>query len=115
MYTYRSQVICGAGAGFSQSFVASPIELVKTRIQIQAESCGAATKSLSTAASSSSTLINSRTYTSPLDCIKKIITTEGWRGLFRGQAITTLRDVSKKYINIQYLHNESLHCMQKTL
>lgn len=90
----RSQVICGAGAGFFQSFVASPMELVKTRIQIQTESCGAATKSLSTASSSSSTLANSKTFTSPLDCMKKIITTDGWRGLFRGQTITTLRDVS---------------------
>ncbi|KAK4315013.1 hypothetical protein Pmani_013737 [Petrolisthes manimaculis] len=102
----KSQVLCGSAAGLCQSIVASPMELVKTRLQLQTESCGTAMKSLSTAASSSSTITNSKTYTSPLDCMKKIITTEGWRGMFRGQAITTLRDVpgfASYFMTYEYL------------
>lgn len=86
-------MLCGAVAGLSQSIVTSPMELVKTRIQLQTEAC-VATKSLSCAATSSSTVTNCKSYASPLDCIKKIVTTEGWRGMFRGQLITVLRDVS---------------------
>ena len=92
-HTNRSQMFCGAVAGLSQSIVTSPMELVKTRVQLQTESC-VSTRSLSCAATSSSTVTNCSSYTSPVDCIKKIVTTEGWRGLFRGQFITVLRDVS---------------------
>ncbi|KAG7169637.1 Mitochondrial basic amino acids transporter-like, partial [Homarus americanus] len=89
----RSQVLCGATAGFFQAFVSSPMELVKTRVQLQTEASGAAIKSLSTAASSHNTITNCASYSSPLDCLKKICTTEGWRGVFRGQLITVVRDV----------------------
>ncbi|KAG0718752.1 Mitochondrial basic amino acids transporter [Chionoecetes opilio] len=101
----RSQVLCGATAGLSQSIVSSPMELVKTRVQLQTESC-VTTKSLSCAASSSSTVINSRSYASPMDCIKKIVTTEGWRGMFRGQFVTILRDVpgfATYFLSYEYL------------
>ncbi|XP_069946856.1 mitochondrial basic amino acids transporter isoform X2 [Cherax quadricarinatus] len=89
----RSQLVCGAVAGFFQSFVSSPMELVKTRVQLQTEMSATSVKTLSVAASSSTTINNCATYTSPLDCLKKIYTTEGWRGLFRGQFITIARDV----------------------
>lgn len=101
----RSQMLCGAVAGFSQSIVTSPMELVKTRVQLQTEAC-VTTKSLSCAATSSSTVTNCSSYTSPVDCIKKIVTTEGWRGLFRGQFITVCRDVpgfSSYFLSYEYL------------
>lgn len=101
----RSQVLCGAAAGLSQSIVTSPMELVKTRVQLQTEAC-VTTKSLSCAATSSSTVTNCSSYTSPIDCIKKIVTTEGWRGMFRGQFITILRDVpgfSSYFLSYEYL------------
>uniref|UniRef100_A0A0P4W023 Mitochondrial carrier protein n=1 Tax=Scylla olivacea TaxID=85551 RepID=A0A0P4W023_SCYOL len=100
----RSQMLCGAVAGFSQSIVTSPMELVKTRVQLQTEAC-VTTKSLSCAATSSSTVTNCSSYTSPVDCIRKIVTTEGWRGLFRGQLITVFRDVSpSNTLNLCHLH-----------
>lgn len=67
----RSQVIAGSGAGFVQSFVTSPMELLKTRLQIQ---------------ESSSNI-------SPIECAKRIFKAEGINGLFRGQFITIVRDV----------------------
>lgn len=86
-------MLCGAAAGLSQSIVSSPMELIKTRVQLQTEAC-TTTKSMSCAATSSSTVTNCSSYASPMDCVRKIVTTEGWRGIFRGQLITVCRDVS---------------------
>lgn len=101
----RSQMLCGAAAGLSQSIVSSPMELIKTRVQIQTEAC-ATTKSLSCAATSSSTVTNCSSYASPMDCVRKIVTTEGWRGIFRGQLITVCRDVpgfASYFLSYEYL------------
>lgn len=68
--------MAGAAAGFTQSVVASPMELAKTRVQIQD--------------TGSSTL---QKYRSPLHCIREVYRTEGFRGVFRGQLITILREV----------------------
>lgn len=89
----RTHFLSGAAAGLCQGFVTSPMELLKTRMQVQTEVCKTGVQSLSTAAHSSSTVAASATYSSPLDCLRKIVTTEGTRGLFRGQAITLMRDV----------------------
>lgn len=110
--TDRSQMLCGAAAGFSQSIVSSPMELVKTRVQLQTEAC-ATTKSMSCAATSSSTLTNCSSYASPMDCVKKIVTTEGWRGIFRGQLITVFRDVSVPFLCLFFTH--SLQCSSAVL
>lgn len=85
------------------------MELLKTRMQVQTEVCKTGVQSLSTAAHSSSTVAASATYSSPLDCFKKIITTEGTQGLFRGQAITLMRDVSIYYTmpNAQFLKKKN--------
>ncbi|XP_068241590.1 mitochondrial basic amino acids transporter [Palaemon carinicauda] len=102
----RSQTLAGATAGFFQAFVTSPMELVKTRVQIQTEAAASPMTSLSTASSSSSTITASRSYDSPLDCLRKIYTTEGFKGLFRGQLITLVRDVpalSTYFFTYEYL------------
>lgn len=102
----RSQVLCGATAGLFQSFVSSPMELVKTRVQLQTEASAASVKCLSTAASSSTTVSNCTSYSSPLDCLRKIYTMDGWRGLFRGQLITIYRDVpgfASYFLTYEYL------------
>ncbi|XP_062502694.1 mitochondrial basic amino acids transporter-like isoform X2 [Corticium candelabrum] len=77
--TYLCQVgVAGASAGFLQSFILSPTDLVKTRLQMQGRG-QKASKEL---------------YRSPLDCIYKIYHREGIRrGVFRGQGITLLREV----------------------
>ncbi|CAL4165745.1 unnamed protein product [Meganyctiphanes norvegica] len=89
----RTHFFSGAAAGLCQGFVSSPMELLKTRMQVQTEVAKPMVQSLSTAAHSSSTVANSTSYNSPMDCLRKIVTTEGTRGLFRGQAITLMRDV----------------------
>jgi len=66
----------GMFAGFVNSFVLSPIELVKCRLQIQRESKASAY------------------YKGPTDCVRKIIREEGiGHGLFKGLVASFLREV----------------------
>ncbi|XP_032684722.1 mitochondrial basic amino acids transporter-like [Odontomachus brunneus] len=64
--------LAGASAGLAQTPVSSPIELAKTRLQLQ-----------------SSTRGNSQ---GPMQCLKKIYRREGCRGVFKGLGITFLRE-----------------------
>lgn len=80
-----SQFIAGATAGGVQSILASPMELVKIRFQMQGE--GVQKLDL--------TKRDMRYhYTSPYDCFKKIYKYEGGiRGIFRGFNMTFWREV----------------------
>ncbi|XP_064484642.1 mitochondrial basic amino acids transporter-like [Ornithodoros turicata] len=64
----------GIAAGTVQSLIGSPIELAKTRLQVQ----GLASKS--------------SIYSGPVDCLRQIHRAEGIRGVFRGLGSTVLRD-----------------------
>lgn len=67
-----SHFLAGASAGLAQTPVCSPIELAKTRLQLQ-----------------SSSQIR---YAGPLECLKYIYRQEGMRGVFRGLGVTFLRE-----------------------
>ena len=67
-------MIAGFFAGFVNSIVVSPIELVKCRLQIQRES-----------------KVNAY-YKGPYDCAKKIVCDEGPRGIFKGLFATIARE-----------------------
>lgn len=70
--------IAGAAAGFVQSFILSPTDLVKTRLQMQGRG----------------EMASKKLYKGPLDCITKIYLREGIRrGIFRGQGATLVREV----------------------
>ena len=73
----KSHAVAGAVAGLSQSVISSPMELVKTRIQVQGQSvpCGVAP------------------YSGPADCLRQIWRGEGWRGVFRGLGVTVAREI----------------------
>ncbi|KAL5280603.1 SLC25A29 family protein [Megaselia abdita] len=71
----KSHFLAGTLAGLAQSFICSPMELAKTRLQVQ-EECAPKNK-----------------LKGPLHCFKHIFRTEGFRGIFRGLGITALRDV----------------------
>ena len=69
-------MICGMFAGLTNSFVLSPIELVKCRLQIQRESAANAY------------------YRNSWDCFNKILKEEGIRnGIFKGMLSTISREV----------------------
>ena len=82
----RSEMIAGATAGFVESFIVSPVELVKIRMQLQGEGEG---------------FVKNKCYknqhygySSSIDCLKKIYRYEnGIRGIYRGLGSTLIREV----------------------
>lgn len=71
----KEVLMAGGLSGFIISFVLTPIELVKSRLQAQG-----------TAASSTH-------FTGPFDCIRKSVRAEGLKVLFRGHSGTLLREI----------------------
>lgn len=67
-------LLAGAGTGFVVSFVLTPVELVKCRLQIQSPGVP-------------------RLYKGPMDCFRKSIKNEGLPVVYRGHVGTMLREV----------------------
>lgn len=81
----KEHFIAGSVAGAVQCLIASPMELVRIRLQMQGEGV-----------SSKAEKISDRRfhYCSPSDCLKKIYLHEkGIRGLFRGMTLTLMREI----------------------
>merc|ERR1712004_350520 len=72
-----SHMIAGSSAGFVQSFICSPMELAKTRMQVQGQGVKKSKQAI---------------YKGPVDCIVKIYRAEGVRGTFKGLGLTFLRE-----------------------
>jgi solute carrier family 25 (mitochondrial carnitine/acylcarnitine transporter), member 20/29 len=68
----------GTAAGLCQTVICSPMELVKSRLQIQHDIPG----------------VNK--HKTPWSCLRHIWKTEGRRGVFKGFGITALRDAPGK-------------------
>lgn len=65
----RSHAVAGGTAGFVQSFICSPMELVKSRMQV------------------------GDTSKDPIECVKKIYRNNGLKGVYRGLGLTILREI----------------------
>lgn len=63
---------CGAVAGFANGFLASPIELIRIKLQTQTGS--------------------TKEFAGPIDCFKKIYNATGVRGIYRGLGPTLVRE-----------------------
>lgn len=73
--SYTQYYAAGAFAGVANSVISGPIEHVRIRLQTQPHSASA------------------RLYTGPLDCVRKLCAQGGGlRGLYRGEAVTVLRE-----------------------
>jgi hypothetical protein len=68
-------LLAGAGTGLAVSFVLTPIELVKCRMQVQGMQP-----------------LNMQRYSSTMDCLTRSIREEGMRVLYRGHLATMLRE-----------------------
>ncbi|KAI4325289.1 hypothetical protein MLD38_030701 [Melastoma candidum] len=79
--SYAGVALGGVGAGALQSFVISPVELLKVRLQLQ--TCGSSADRLHQ---------NHHHHKGPLRVARTIFHREGIRGLYRGLSITMLRD-----------------------
>lgn len=71
----KSHFLAGSAAGLAQSIVCSPMELIKTRLQLQSQN------------------MKSKQFRGALHCLGHIFKTEGFRGVYRGIGITALRDL----------------------
>lgn len=65
--------LCGGGAGIANSFISSPTEHIRTRLQLQPWGAG-------------------RLYDGPRDCIRQILARAGLRGVFKAYPIATLKE-----------------------
>ena len=83
--TVLNHSITGGVAGAAQSFICSPMELVKLRLQVQTNP----TEMFHWTTSAN----NGRVYSDPWDATKKIIRQDGLRGYFKGLEITLFREV----------------------
>ncbi|CAF2381291.1 unnamed protein product [Rotaria sp. Silwood2] len=81
--TYKALAVTGAIAGGVQAFICSPIELIKTRLQMQG--IGQQRKLFA---------LTTHLYNGPIDCLKKSYNRRGVRhGVMRGFSMTLARDV----------------------
>ncbi|XP_052865600.1 mitochondrial basic amino acids transporter [Anopheles cruzii] len=84
-----SHFLAGTAAGLAQSVVCSPMELIKTRLQLQDNLPKTAER-----------------FSGPLDCSRHIWRREGVRGIFRGFGITAVRDMpgfSSYFVAYEYM------------
>lgn len=71
--------MAGACSGLVQTFICSPMELVKSRLQVQND------------------LPTKVKHSGPMRCLNHIWKTEGIRGVYKGFGITVVRDVPGEY------------------
>lgn len=74
----NAHFLAGSAAGMAQSVICSPMELIKTRLQLQDNIKGIEKAK------------------GPIDCIKHIWKKKGTRGIFKGLGITAARDLPGK-------------------
>lgn len=88
--SYGQYYAAGAFAGVANSVISGPIEHVRIRLQTQPHGAG-------------------RLYSGPLDCVRKLSAHEGvLRGLFRGEAVTVLREAQAYgmwFLSFEYMMN----------
>jgi hypothetical protein len=77
----RYVLAAGAGTGFCVSWVLTPIELVKCRLQVSGQPVAGVRGGYHPS------------YTGPIDCLARSIRAEGARVLYRGHGATMLREV----------------------
>lgn len=86
--SYTTHFVAGSAAGLTQSLICSPVELAKTRLQLQANVAGA------------------QIFKGPLSLLSYVYRADGFRGLFKGVTITALRDIpgyAIYFVSYEYL------------
>ncbi|KAF2459398.1 mitochondrial carrier domain-containing protein [Lineolata rhizophorae] len=88
--SYGQYYLAGAFAGVTNSVLSGPIEHIRIRLQTQPHGAG-------------------RLYNGPIDCVRKLSVHEGiLRGVFRGEAVTILREAQAYgvwFLTFEYLMN----------
>lgn len=76
--TIFTHMCAGSAAGLSQTLICSPMELIKSRLQIQ------------------NTIPNAVKHKNPYACLQHVWANEGRKGVFKGLGMTVARDVPGK-------------------
>ncbi|KAG0236063.1 Mitochondrial carrier protein ymc2 [Actinomortierella wolfii] len=96
--------LAGAASGIANSVISGPVEHIRTRLQIQTgaqpavkaiagEGAAAALGAGSSVAAKEAAAASSALYfTGPVDAVKKIYREHGLRGIYKGQAVTMVRE-----------------------
>ncbi|KAF2707715.1 mitochondrial 2-oxodicarboxylate carrier protein-like protein [Pleomassaria siparia CBS 279.74] len=93
---FRYQFAAGAVAGISENAARYPLDVVKTRIQLQ-----------------HGTVIDGQGYTGVMDCFQKIVKIEGASRLYRGITAPILMEVPKRAI--KFSSNDTFAPLYQTL
>ena len=75
----KTEILAGMMAGAAQILIITPVELAKTKLQIQGQGQKLQKKN--------------KVYTGTFDCLRKICKTEGIGGCYRGFLATVARDI----------------------
>ena len=84
--TILNQSFTGSVAGICQSFICSPMELIKLRMQLQTDRTEIFKRSFSVK-------VGRWVYHNPWDAVSKIVQRDGVRGLYKGLELTLTREV----------------------
>ena len=90
--TYPQYYLAGAYAGIGNSVLSGPIEHIRIKLQTQPSG-------------------DKRLYNGPADCIRKIYTVDGLKGIYRAQVPTILREgqgYGLWFLTYEYLVNQSV-------
>lgn len=86
--SYTTHFVAGSAAGLIQSLICSPVELAKTRLQLQSNVAGA------------------QIFKGPVQLLNYVYRADGVRGLFKGVTITAIRDIpgyAIYFVSYEYL------------
>ncbi|KAG2488586.1 hypothetical protein HYH03_012906 [Edaphochlamys debaryana] len=86
-FSASNVLISGAAAGLAGSLVSTPVELVRTKMQMQRRAALASTVAPGAAAGVE------EFYKGSVDCFKQVLSKYGVKGLYRGFTSTVLRDM----------------------
>ena len=88
--SYGQFYLAGAFAGLANTFLSSPIEHIRIRLQTQPHG-------------------NARLYRGPVDCVRKLAAHQGFlRGVYRGSSVTLMREAQAYgfwFLTFEYLMN----------
>lgn len=87
-FSYTNTLLSGAAAGAAGSLVSTPVELVRTKMQMQRRAALAG--SVAGAAAQAG---GEEFYKGSVDCFKQVLSKHGIKGLYRGFTSTILRDM----------------------
>lgn len=92
------QITAGGSAGFVEVCIMHPLDLVKTRLQIQTKAPSSIIVSAATVGGGGGGIVGDVYYNGVADCFKKMIKAEGFTSLWKGVLPPILADTPKRAV-----------------